>query len=119
MRPSSGAPHTLTWCCCWTSLAPWDLRSTGALQHRPGLGWAHPALALWPLELCANRSPPLPPSLPHSLLFSYYYDVSTGKEVNLTEKELNTTKIDVAKEVVSGIAGLLSPNDTFSVVIYR
>jgi Ca-activated chloride channel family protein len=36
----------------------------------------------------------------------------------LARAELNTTKIDVAKEVLTGILGLLGPNDSVSIVLF-
>ncbi|EFN50705.1 hypothetical protein CHLNCDRAFT_28788, partial [Chlorella variabilis] len=48
---------------------------------------------------------------------SYYYDAA-GTQQNLTAEELNTTKIDVAKEVLSGVLDLLAPNDSVAIVLF-
>ncbi|KAL4420138.1 hypothetical protein ABPG77_010354 [Micractinium sp. CCAP 211/92] len=49
---------------------------------------------------------------------AYYYDQVTGEQMNLTEAEQQVTKLDVAKQVLQGIADQLTPNDSLSVVLF-
>ncbi|PRW59844.1 transcription elongation factor SPT5-like protein 1 [Chlorella sorokiniana] len=48
----------------------------------------------------------------------YYYDSITGEPKNLTDREANMTKVDVAKEVLTGIVDLLKPEDSFSITLF-
>ncbi|GAB4821980.1 hypothetical protein N2152v2_009026 [Parachlorella kessleri] len=48
----------------------------------------------------------------------YYYDQLTSARKQLNETEAKIAKIDVAKEVLSGIIDLLHPDDRFSIILF-